>query len=278
MTKMLVIRHLVSFCSFLFITVNLLIGFAFLLLTLILLPFSITRGFASRMVDKIYRFAVIVDAWWFVHVLRINFRVDDKMDVLQGLSSSESVIVICNHQSWFDIFVLQTLICRRGPILRFPIKVELLWVPVLGWIAVALNFPRLKRKSDPESRRQDLAAVESASVRLGSECGALMIFPEGTRFSDQKHLHKKSGFQRLLPPKPGGMTAIKNSMPDKTPIMDVTIRYKRGEINCWRFMSGLADSVDVTMTRFVMKDINDVAIWLNQRWTEKDAWLKQGQE
>ena len=112
---------------------------------------------------------------------RVRFEIEDEDLVLETLRPHESPMIIANHRSWFDIFALQTLICRRGPMLKFLIKTELLWVPVLGWVCVALNFPRLQRKGDRRTRTRDLGIVQKASLQLGASPGALLLFPEGTR-------------------------------------------------------------------------------------------------
>jgi 1-acyl-sn-glycerol-3-phosphate acyltransferase len=182
-------------------------------------------------------------------------------------------VVICNHQSWFDIFLLQTLISGRGPILKFVIKVELLWVPVLGWICLALNFPRLNRKGDARSRCKDLDSVESASLTLRKEPGGLLIFPEGTRLSEEKRVVRCSPYLHLLLPKAGGLSVIQKSMSGGTSIIDVSIRYNRGDANCWRCMSAAVDKVQVKVESFQFQDVQDSSDWLNQRWSVKDIWL-----
>jgi 1-acyl-sn-glycerol-3-phosphate acyltransferase len=41
-------------------------------------------------------------------------------------------LVVSNHQSWADIFVLQKIMNRRIPLLKFFLKHELIWVPLIG--------------------------------------------------------------------------------------------------------------------------------------------------
>jgi 1-acyl-sn-glycerol-3-phosphate acyltransferase len=71
-------------------------------------------------------------------------------------------MVNCNHQSWVDIFVLQHLFNRRIPLLKFFLKQQLIWVPVMGLAWWALDFPFMRRHSDqylrkhPEMRLKDL--------------------------------------------------------------------------------------------------------------------------
>ncbi|HCH76877.1 MAG TPA: acyltransferase, partial [Pseudomonas sp.] len=54
---------------------------------------------------------------------------------VQGLDQVDmhhSYLVTSNHQSWADILVLQYQLNRRMPFLKFFLKQELIWVPVIG--------------------------------------------------------------------------------------------------------------------------------------------------
>ena len=56
-------------------------------------------------------------------------------------------MVNCNHQSWVDIFVLQHVFNGRIPLLKFFLKQQLIWVPVMGLAWWALDFPFMRRHS-----------------------------------------------------------------------------------------------------------------------------------
>jgi 1-acyl-sn-glycerol-3-phosphate acyltransferase len=206
-------------------------------------------------------------------VLGIAITVEGDLTTLTSLSPADSLVVVCNHQSWFDVFLLQTLISKRGPSLKFLIKAKLLWIPVLGWVCLALNFPRLSRKGDAESRSRDLNRVVSASLNLGNAPGGLVIFPEGTRFSEEKRRPGVPAYKHVLPPKPGGFSRIHQSMSDGTNVLDVSIRYGNNDTNCWRCMSGAVSEIRVRVDSCRTRDIQDVSAWLASRWTAKDAWL-----
>ena len=51
---------------------------------------------------------------------------------VETLDRSEWYLVLANHQSWVDIAVLQRIFHRKIPFLKFFIKKELLWLPILG--------------------------------------------------------------------------------------------------------------------------------------------------
>ena len=194
------IGHIRSFLSFVFITVNLLIwlpGLIMAALVRIILPTQPVKKTMFRVVSLIYKAAVNIDTWYLTQILKINLNIDAPEELLDELSRPGKSLVICNHQSWFDIFVLQALICRGSPILQFVIKRELLWVPVLGWVCLVLDFPRMQRKKDPQSRLLDRKTAKQASWNLNDEQGALMLFPEGTRSRDGDMGKGKTGVARL---------------------------------------------------------------------------------
>jgi 1-acyl-sn-glycerol-3-phosphate acyltransferase len=70
-------------------------------------------------------------------------------------------LVNSNHQSWVDIFVLQHVLNRRIPLLKFFLKQQLIYVQVIGIAWWALDFPFMRRRSKealrkhPELRHQD---------------------------------------------------------------------------------------------------------------------------
>ena len=66
-------------------------------------------------------------------------------------------LVLANHQTWVDIPVLQAAFNRRMPLLRFFLKSQLFWVPLLGLAWWALDFPFMKRYS-----RQQLEQASGA--------------------------------------------------------------------------------------------------------------------
>ena len=66
---------------------------------------------------------------------------------LEGLRTDGHYLVVSNHRSWVDIAVLQKVLNRRIPFLRFFLKSQLIWVPLLGLAWWALDYPFVKRYS-----------------------------------------------------------------------------------------------------------------------------------
>ena len=141
-------------------------------------------------------------------------------------------LVLANHQSWVDILVLQKVFNRRIPLLRFFLKRQLFWVPVLGLAWWALDFPfmgRYTRKQiakNPELGRRDIEATRRACAKFRDIPVAVMNFVEGTRFTPEKHAGQASPYRHLLRPKSGGVAFVLDAMGEGLhALLDVTIAY-----------------------------------------------------
>lgn len=78
---------------------------------------------------------------------RLVNRITWEVSGLEGLDENRWYLVVANHQSWTDILVLQTVFYKKIPFLKFFLKKELIWVPLLGFSWWALDFPFMKRYS-----------------------------------------------------------------------------------------------------------------------------------
>jgi 1-acyl-sn-glycerol-3-phosphate acyltransferase len=165
---------------------------------------------------------------------------------IAGLDPHNWYLVNSNHQTWADIFVLQHLFNRRIPLLKFFIKDQLKWVPVMGLAWWALDFPFMRRHSEeylklhPEMRGKDQAATRKACEKFALIPTSVMNFLEGTRFTPAKHQRQQqSPYRHLLKPKAGGIALALNAMGDRfRAILDVTIVYPDGAPNFWEFLCG----------------------------------------
>ena len=268
-TPMKPFRHLLSLLTALVVVVNLGFWVIFLLLFAFLrlaLTAPDMRRRISTATEWIYRRAAGVHNFWMFRVVGIQLEIEGH------LPDHPAPIIISNHQSWMDIPVLHGAITAQGPILKFLIKRELLWVPIIGWICYALNFPRLNRGKGKGARGKDFAAIQAFSKTLNTERGALMIYAEGTRFTRQKHHNQKSPYRHLLLPRPGGLKIALESVPPETPVIDISIVY-RGDTNFWHCLGGSTRSIKVVIRTYQSTDIHDVRSWLTARWEEKDQFF-----
>ena len=212
---------------------------------------------------------------------------------LENLKRSEWYLVLANHQSWVDILVLQRIFNRRIPLLKFFIKRELFWFPVLGQAWWALDFPFIKRykksklKKKPHLKGKDFEITRNACQKFKTLPVSVMNFVEGTRFTKAKHRLQQSPYANLLKTKAGGIAFVLGTMGQQIhSVLDVTIVYPQGGKSFWSFLCGKTNHIKVRvnklpMNRDLMGDYaNDRAFrkkfqsWLNRLWEQKDQCIE----
>lgn len=226
--------------------------------------------------------------------MRLTQRTEWDVQGIEGLQRNGWYMVNCNHQSWVDILVLQHLLNRRVPLLKFFLKQQLIWVPVMGLAWWALEFPFMRRhspsylKKHPEMRGKDQETTRKACEKFALIPTSVMNFLEGTRFTHAKHERQQSPYRHLLKPKTGGMALALNAMGDKfKAILDVTIVYPDGAPNFWQFLKGQLRRVVVRVRLLPIPQhlaqadyANDPAVraafqqWVQQLWLDKDAQIE----
>jgi 1-acyl-sn-glycerol-3-phosphate acyltransferase len=213
---------------------------------------------------------------------------------VEGLNPRSWYLVNCNHQSWVDILVLQHLLNRRIPLLKFFLKQQLIWVPVMGLAWWALEFPFMRRHSEeflkkhPEMRGKDQETTRKACEKYALIPTSVMNFLEGTRFTAAKHQRQNSPYKHLLKPKAGGIALALNAMGDKfQAILDVTIVYPDGAPDFWQFLTGKVRRITVRVRSLpVPRELaqgdyaGDPAVreayqqWVHQMWLDKDGRIE----
>jgi 1-acyl-sn-glycerol-3-phosphate acyltransferase len=221
----------------------------------------------------------------------INWRADG----VESLDRYGWYLVLANHQTWVDIVVLQVALNRRIPLLKFFIKQQLIWFPLLGLGFWALDMPFMKRHSPsylarhPEKKGGDLEATRKACEKFRHTPTSVINFVEGTRFSEAKRVARNSPYEHLLLPRAGGIAVALSAMGEVfDAILDVTLVYPDGPPKFWDMICG--DRVDVTVEiralpidrELVAGDYqNDrefrryVHRWLGGLWEEKDARIAE---
>ncbi len=240
--------------------------------------------------------------WFAEHWIVVNSAMVDafthtRFDVTEDavLQRDGHYLVLANHQSWVDIVVLQKVFNRRIPFLRFFLKRQLFWVPVLGLVWWALDFPfmgRYTRKQiakNPELGQRDMQATRRACEKFRAIPVSVMNFVEGTRFTPEKHAAQQSPFRHLLKPKSGGVAFVIDAMGDSMhAILDVTIVYPGGRPSLMDLIGGRIPEVRVAIHQRPIPEAlaggnyqEDRAFrarfqqWMNGVWEEKDAQIGQ---
>lgn len=212
---------------------------------------------------------------------------------LDCLKRNEWYLVVSNHQSWVDILVLQKIFHRKIPVLKFFIKKELIWVPLLGLAWWALDFPFMRRYSKsllekkPHLRGKDIEITRKACEKFKAIPVSIMNFVEGTRFTLEKHRKQHSPFAHLLRPKAGGVAFTLAAMGEQLHrVLNVTIAYPEGRKSFWAFLCGGVEEIRVRVDSFPVtgellgdyfrdREFSEkFQAWLNELWAEKDRCLE----
>ncbi|EIK54202.1 putative acyltransferase [Stutzerimonas stutzeri TS44] len=237
----------------------------------------------------------IAESWMAVNSFWMDLARPIRWNVagLEHVDMTHSWLVTSNHQSWADILVLQYQLNRRMPILKFFLKQELIWVPVIGLCWWALEFPFMKRFSKeylarhPEKRGQDLLTTRRACQRYRTNPVSVFNFLEGTRFTPAKHDQQDSPFRHLLKPRAGGIAFVIDAMGEQlSALVDITIHYPDGRPSFWDLLAGRIRQVVLRIEarqipgEFLGRNYDqDEAYrlafqqWVNQLWSAKDAQL-----
>lgn len=259
----------------------------FLAIVKLMLPFKALRLRLDPLLVRIAEAWIAGNSGW----MRLTQKTAWDVEGVDGLDPRGWYLVNCNHQSWVDILVLQHLLTGRIPLLKFFLKQQLLWVPVMGLAWWALDFPFMRRHDEktlakyPELRNRDREAARRACEKFALIPTSVMNFSEGTRFTPAKHQRQASPYRHLLRPKAGGIALALNVMGDRLhALLDVTIVYPDGAPSFLAFLCGRMRRVCVRVQSLpVPKHLargdyaNDPAVraafqrWLQQMWQEKDA-------
>jgi len=255
-----------------------------------LVPLRLWRKFFSYLLDQ------MASNWVLLNTFNQKLFTKTKIQVtgLEQLKMNDWCLVISNHQSWVDILVLQRILHGKIPFLKFFLKKELIYVPLLGLAWWALDFPFMKRysqhflKRNPHLKGKDIETTKKACEKFKYKPVSVMNFIEGTRYTPEKHHQQKSPFQRLLKPKAGGIGFVLQTMKGNlSKVVDVTIYYPDGPPNFFDFLSGKIKQVTIAIETQDIDDslkgdyVNDRTYkiqfqkWVNQLWLDKDKKMLQ---
>lgn len=252
-----------------------------------LLPSPRLRVASNPVLTGIAESWIGVNSWMLDRCSSTRLRVREDATLAQD----GHYLVLANHQSWVDIVVLQRVFNRRIPLMRFFLKRQLIWVPLLGVAWWALDFPFMARHTReqiqrrPELAGRDIEATRRACGKFRAIPVAIMNFVEGTRFTPAKHEAQASPYRHLLKPRAGGVAFVLDAMGDGLhAILDVTIAYPAGRPS---LVDLLADRVPEIRVHVRQRPIPDglaggdyqadpevrarFQAWINGIWQDKDA-------
>jgi 1-acyl-sn-glycerol-3-phosphate acyltransferase len=200
------------------------------------------------------------------------------------------VLVLIRHASIIDNALPDAILGRTHDIgLRYVLKRELQMLPTIdiGGRMVPTNFVR-RGSRDTEG---ELATLRRLAEGLDDDEG-LLIYPEGTRHTDEKLARAKAiiaerqpeiaplaaGLRHLLPPRLGGPIALLEAARGTDVVVCGHIGLDGFEYLSDIWAGGLVGTtVRIRFWRHAAQDVphdRDALIaWLYERWQELDDWI-----
>ncbi len=214
---------------------------------------------------------------------------------VDGLSRDGHYLILSNHVSWLDIFVVFRAFHARVAFIRFFLKQSLIWFPIVGQACWVMDFPFMRRYSaeylerHPEKRGRDLEATRRTCRRYRRIPVAILNFLEGTRFTAAKHAEQASPYRNLLRPRAGGTAFVLSSLGEQLDsVIDVTIAYSARDVTMWEFLTNRVDRIVVRARvldvpqQFVTAPITEAGPardafrdWIEDLWRAKDSLIDE---
>jgi 1-acyl-sn-glycerol-3-phosphate acyltransferase len=238
-----------------------------------------------------------LEAWWAYKVVGIAERFYGMKVVIEDdhVVSPGPVILLSRHASILDT-ILPLRVFGRGHkmIMRIVMKRELAWDPCVD--VMAHRMPRTFVRRGSNAPERELEAIRAVLDGMDHR-DAVVIFPEGTRFSPEKQaevlakLHARhpeaaaraERLRNVLPPRPAGTLAVIDARPD----MDVVFCAHTGLEGANKledFVNGslLGRTLRVKYWRVAASDIprdrDHQIAWLHSWWERIDQWVEEHRE
>ncbi len=220
----------------------------------------------------------------FFNRININYRVSSE------LSKDQWYLVTVNHRSYLDVILVMDFAYQRIPAPKFFLKKELIWLPIVGLGAWALDMPFMRRFSkaqitkNPNLAGKDIETTKKQCEKYKLTPTTVVNFAEGTRFTTLKHNQKQSPYTHLLRPKAAGLAFTLNTMGEQfTELLDITLVYPENEgypmmdMLCGRMKRIIVDVEKVPISHELRGNYDTdnefkatFQQWLNALWTSKD--------
>lgn len=251
----------------------------------LIVPAKAVRRVCDRLMNGLASGWVGINNAWIAAVSPQPWDVQGVM----GLHERGWYLVSSNHQSWVDILVLQRIFHGRIPFLKFFLKQELIWVPVIGLAWWALDFPFMKRGKGSGARQNDLKTTREACEKFKLIPTSVINFVEGTRRTPAKQMAQQSPYRHLLKPKIGGLGIALAAMGEQfEALLDVTIVYPHGTPTFWHLLCG---QIEVVTVRVQQREIpasvlgsdpvgdkayrQRISAWVDEQWRDKDRQIDE---
>lgn len=248
------------------------------------------RTIAASPMERIARNAAIQRAWTAVlfGALRFAFGMSLAIEGAEHATPAPLLLLV-RHSSTADTLLAAAVVANpHGTILRYVLKRELLWDPCLDLVGRRLPNAFVDRSG--EDREGQLAIVGALTHGLDEHAGVL-IYPEGTRFSEKKRARAierleadghvelatiASTFTHVLPPRLGGTLLLLEHMKG-TDVVFLDHYGFEGAASFGELVRGalVHGRIDVRLRRVRAADVPSEhrERWLFEEWQKTDRWV-----
>ena len=178
------------------------------------------------------------------------------IEVPEGISKKRWYRGTSNHMSWADIFVLLFSANYKAPLLKFFMKKQLRWIPLIYLVHKTIDMPFVNRHSKEEiNKNPNLKIIDFENSRIAAKRftrhpAKALSFAQVTRFSDSKKATMKSEYKNLLNPKIGALATALAGMPMVSELIDFTLIYETKKRSAWAFACGEMKNVKIIVKKY----------------------------
>ncbi|EOB14252.1 1-acyl-sn-glycerol-3-phosphate acyltransferase 4 [Nosema bombycis CQ1] len=250
-----------------------------------LIPY-IFIGISVRLVNK--RLSVIMTSYWAFLIWYFFRRILGLSYVIKGNHNlkKKNYLVITNHIGSFDFMIINDIFYENGMMknLKYIVKDQLKYVPIFYQTICLLNFLILKRNFE-EDKNKIIEFMKSLAKNEIPAC--LILYPEGTRFTEEKKLKswefcEKTGnqkFNNVLFPRFKGLELIGSTVDQSyiDEIADITIIHKEKDVpSLWQILfTEIKGEVEINVKTTPIKDISNFKEFLLESFRRKDLILEK---
>jgi 1-acyl-sn-glycerol-3-phosphate acyltransferase len=238
-----------------------------------------------------------LEAWWGTTLFRaverifgLRLEVDGDADLGRG-----PYLLLLRHASTADTLLASALVSRPHALrLRYVLKQELLWDPCLDIVGHRVPNVFVDRLSDDSLL--EIRRVQELARNLGPRDG-ILIYPEGTRFSEAKRkrvierFHQKDDAKMLeytrslssvLPPRPRGTLGLLEAAPEADVVVCAHTGFEGAASVAQIWNGALVHQVIRVQFRRIPRDEipreRDARIaWIREEWQRVGAWVESHQ-
>lgn len=234
------------------------------------------------------------EIWWANAIWSAAERIYGMRVVVQGetLDQARPVVILSRHASLLDVLLPLVFVSGRHDLVpRYVAKRELLWDPCVDLVGHRLATAFVRRGG--RAHDVDVAAVRGLARNLGGR-DAVILFPEGTRFSPEKRARalaelagkdaaafaKASQLRNVLPPRIGGALGVLEHATSADVVFCAHTGLE-GASHLGDLLAGslIGATVHVRYWRVPVRDVplgTDARIaWLWSWWKRIDDWIEE---